>query len=618
MIAFPDIPGFFAGLKPIPRITVSEWADEYRYLAPESSAEPGRYRTDRTPYLRKIMDCLSVHEPYKEVFFEKGAQIGGTEAGTNFLGYIMHYAPAPVMFVQPTDELVKRTSKGRVDPLISACPELKEKVADVKSRDSKNTITQKSFDGGVLIMAGANSPAGLRSMPARYLILDEVDAYPLDLGGEGSPAKLAAARTRTFPNKKGFMVSTPTIEGISVIDAAFKKTDQNYYHVPCPHCGEYQKLVFEQLKWPEGKPEAVQYYCIHCGSEISERHKPTMLARGRWVPDNPDKSNPDKIGFHLNSLYSPLGWYSWREIAADWVDAQGDQNKLKTFINTTLAETWAERGEAPPYKNLHNRCEGYAINTAHEEVCFITAGVDVQKDRLEIEIVGWCADKRSYSIDYRVLDGDTGKADVWNKLADIVGETWSRADGVELGLKLMAVDSGYNTDHVYTFCRRFDVSRVIPVKGHDSLGMAVGKPTKIDYKPNGKRAGKISIWHVGVSYLKSSVYAALRLEKDSEGNPPPLYCHFPQYSENYFRGLTAEELVKHTVKGYPRYYWIKRYERNEPLDCRVYARAAATVVGLDRLKPEQIAAMGGISRTPSAPKTTSGQRKRRDGSIWDC
>ena len=269
---------------------------------------------------------------------------------------------------------------------------------------------QKSFDGGVLLFAGANSAAGLRSVPIRFLILDEVDAYPQDLDGEGSPIELAIARTRTFPNKKIYIVSTPTISGLSVIESEFLETDQNYYHVPCPYCGGMQPLTFSQLKWDEGRPETARYECVHCGARIEERHKVEMFAHGEWVASKPEKSNPDTIGFHLNSLYSPFGWQSWGEIAADFVKAKDNQSRLKVFVNTTLGETWAERGEAPPYKNLYNRRESYRTNSVPDDVCFITAGVDVQRDRLELEIVGWCADKRSYSIDYRVIDGADNQA----------------------------------------------------------------------------------------------------------------------------------------------------------------------------------------------------------------
>ena len=602
-----DIIGFYQGLRPIERITVSQWADKYRFLSPVSSAEPGRYRTSRTPYLRAIMDSLSVHDTHKKIVFVKAAQIGGTEAGTNFLGYCMHIAPSPTMFVQPTDEMVKRLSKGRIDPLIEMCPELQQRVAPSKSRDSNNTITQKSFSGGVLILAGANSAAGLRSVPIRNLVLDEVDAYPQDLDGEGSPIDLAMARTRTFPNHRVFMLSTPTIDGSSAIDREFKETDQNYYHVPCPVCGTMQPLVFANLKWEEGDPDSVKYQCAHCGELIAERHKIDMLANGQWVPSKPERVSPDVIGFHLNSLYSPYGWHSWRQIVRDFLVAKDNQSKLKVFVNTTLGETWAERGEAPPYKNLYNRRERYRIGQVPVDVCFLTAGVDVQRDRLELEIVGWCADKRSYSIDYRVLEGETAATKVWERLADVLSERWPRKDGTELPIRLMAIDTGYNTTHVYTFCRRYSADRVVPIKGQDHLGMAVAPPKSVDVTKSGKKVGKLRLWNVGVSFLKGELYAALRLERDENNVPPPNYCHFPQYDEHYFRGLTAEEQVKRIVRGYPKFQWVKRYERNEPLDCRIYARAAAVIVGLDRLSPERLAAIGGA--------VTSSKREARNSAI---
>ncbi|WP_298032142.1 phage terminase large subunit family protein [uncultured Alistipes sp.] len=607
-----DIIGFYQGLRPIERITVSQWADKYRFLSPVSSAEPGRYRTSRTPYLRAIMDCLSVHDTHKKIVFVKAAQIGGTESGTNFLGYCMHIAPAPTMFVQPTDEMVKRLSKGRIDPLIEMCPELQQRVAPSKSRDSNNTITQKSFNGGVLILAGANSAAGLRSVPIRNLVLDEVDAYPQDLDGEGSPIDLATARTRTFPNHKIFMLSTPTIEGASAIAREFAETDQNFYHVPCPHCGGMQPLVFANLKWDEGKPDTVKYKCTHCGELIAERHKVEMLANGLWVPSKPERVNPDVIGFHLNSLYSPYGWHSWKQIVRDFLAAKENQSKLKVFVNTTLGETWAERGEAPPYKNLYNRREQYKINEVPADVCFLTAGVDVQRDRLELEIVGWCADKRSYSIDFRVLDGDTAATKVWNKLADVLAERWPRKDGMEFPIRLMAVDTGYNTTHVYNFCRRYGADRVVPIKGQDHLGMAVSPPKSVDVTKAGKKVGKLRLWNIGVSFMKGELYAALRLEKDSDGTPPPNYCHFPEYDEHYFRGLTAEEQVKRIVRGYAKFQWVKRYERNEPLDCRIYARSAAVIIGLDRLTPKRLAAMGGAVAKKREPRNSESNGRSRD------
>lgn len=530
-----------------------------------------------------------------------------------------------MMMVQPTDTMIDRLSKTRIDPLIAACPELVRRVAAPKSRDGKNTISMKTFPGGVLILTGANSATALRSQPVRYLILDEVDGYPGDVGSEGSPVKLAIARTATFPNRKIFLISTPTVSGTSVIEQEFLNSDQNYYHVPCPHCGEKQKLVFANLKWDEGDPSSVRYACVHCGVLIEERYKFQMLEGGEWISENPDKAGSNTIGFHLNSLYSPYGWKSWETIVEEFLAAKNSPNDLKVFVNTVLGETWAERGDAPPFRNLYNRREDYRLNELPWDVCFLTAGVDVQKDRLELEIVGWCADKRSYSIDYRVLEGDTAAPAVWNALAGILQERWMRNDNVELPLRMMAIDTGYNTTHVYEFCRRYDRTRIIPVKGQDHLGMAIAPPKQVDVTRSGKRVGNIRVWNVGVSFLKSELYAMLRLEKDSEGTPPPNYCHFPQYGEHYFRGITAEEQVKKVVRGYPRYEWQKVYERNEPLDCRIYARAAAVVIGLDRLRPETISEMGRFSpQSTTVRKEVGGEsgtpprrKQRRKSPFWD-
>jgi len=621
-----EVEGFFQGLRPVEMITVSEWSDRYRFLSGISAAEAGRYRTDRTPFLRKIMDCLSAFEPYRKIVVMKGAQIGFSEAACNFIGYVMHIAPAPTLFVQPTDMMIARLSKTRIDPLIFACPELASRVAEPKSRDGKNTINMKTFPGGVLIMTGANSGSGLRSMPARNLILDEVDAYPQDVDEEGSPIDLAIARTRTFPNRKIMIGSTPTISGASAIEREFLETDRNYYHVPCPHCGEKQRLVFENLKWDEGKPETAAYVCVHCGCLIEERYKIQMFAGGEWIPEAPEKVNGEVIGFHISSLYSPYGWQSWADIARQFLESKSSQTKLKVFINTVLGETWAERGDAPEYKNLYNRRENYKLNELHADVCFITAGVDVQKDRVEVEIVGWCKDKSSYSIDYRVIEGDTADVHVWLKLGELMDERWKRPNGMGLPLRMMAVDSGYNTSHVYAFCRRFSPDRVVPVKGLDNLGMVFSAPKTVDITRSGKRVGHVRLYGVGSSFLKSELYSWLRLEKDENGAAPPCYCHFPQYAEHYFRGLTAEEQVKKVVKGYTVYEWQKKYERNEPLDCRVYARVAASIVGLDRLRPEHLEQIGGIATQAklnfaentdekSDESTSPGKTKRK--SIWE-
>lgn len=607
------IEGFIEGLKPIERLSVSEWADKYRMLDASASSESGKWRTSRTPYLKEIQDKLSDHDSTQEIIVMKGAQIGMTEAGCNWIGYIIDVSPAPTLMVMPTDDTVKRNSKIRIDPMIEATPRLRDKIAPSRSREGGNTTRQKDFPGGVLVMTGANSAVGLRSMPVARLFLDEVDGYELDLDGEGSPIDLAKARTRTFARKKVLMVSTPTIEGRSAIEGEFQNTDKRYFHVPCPHCGTLQILKWSNLRWVEGEPNTARYICDHCEQPIEERFKPRMLERGEWIPLAPEKSSSNKAGYHINSLYSPFGWYSWQQAAADWEDAQGDTNKLKTFINTVLGETWKEKGEAPPYENIYNRREVYRLNRPLREVCFITVGVDVQRDRLELEIVGWCKGKRSYSLDYRTIPGDTAGTAVWDKLNEVVNETWEREDGLVLPMKMMAVDTGFNTSHVYEFCRKHDATRVIPIKGSDKQQLMVTAPRQVDVTRSGKKIGKVKVWMVGVSLIKSELYGWLRLERAEDGTAPAGYCHFPQYEMPYFKGLTGEELqIKVNKRGYREYQWVKKYERNEPLDCRVYARAAASVVGIDRFNDEQMEKLAGTYTQRDKPK-----KEKKRSSFWD-
>ncbi len=606
-----DLDPFREGLRPVKRLLVSDWADANRILSPIAASEPGRWRTNRTPYLRKPMDCLSSYMSYEKVVFMKGAQIGATESANNWIGYIIDNAPGPTLMVQPTDDTAKRNSKMRIGTMIESCTALRDKVAKQKSRDGENTILQKNFPGGTLLMAGANSPSSLRSIPIKNLLLDEVDAYPYDLDGEGSPIDLATARTRTFARRKIFIISTPTIKGNSAIDREFEQTDQNYFFVPCPHCDNMHILQFENLKWDEGKPKTAQMVCPECGGFIDERFKTQMLDRGEWRPTRPDQASADIIGFHLSSFYSPYGWYSWAEIAADFIKASKDPAKMTTFVNTVLGEPQAETGEAPEWEKVYNRREDYKAGTVPADVCFLTCGVDIQKTWIELEIVGWCADKQSYSIDHRKLLGETILPDVWNELAGVVDETWTRTDGAEFSLSKMAIDTGYRTSEVHDFCRRFP-NQVIPIKGSDKQEMAITPPKQIDYNKHGKKIGKMKQWNVGVSQLKKELYSWLGIDRPDEGQPyPPCFCHFPQYDESYFRGLTAEKYIE------KKRMWVKYYERNEPLDIRIYARAAASICGLDRKKPAELKTIGRISeRKAEVKKVETKQNGFAGGSFW--
>ena len=616
---FDLIGAFFRGLKPTKRLTVSQWADENRVLSDRAASEPGRWRTDRTPYLREIMDSLSSFKGYQTISVMKGAQLGFTEVGLNWIGYVIDNDPSSMLMVMPTDSTLKRNVKNRINPMLEDTPCLARRFP-ASAKKSENTLDEKLFDGGVLFMAGANSPAGLRSMPIARVFLDEVDAYPRNLDGEGSPIELARARTRTFARRKIFMISTPTIQGASVIESEFQASDQRHFHVPCPHCGSFQDLKWEQIRWDvnkNGTPTRAWYECEHCHAEIKETAKPTMLANGRWIAHAPEHTNDETIGFHINSLYSPLGWYSWLDAAQEYVKALKDEEKMITFRNTVLGLPYATKSETVSWEILMNRRENYKLNLPPSEVVFITAGVDVQRDRIELEIVGWGRGRKSWSLDYRVLEGDTAGDAVWERLALIVrSETWQRADGVIMPLMMTAIDTGYNAQKVYEFVRRFDSSRVVAVKGNARADMMLSTPSRVDVSINGQRVGDCALWSIGVDFFKGALYGALRQHKNEHGHAPDDYCYFPQsgvYGENYFRGLTAEQLQEvKTNKGFIKHQWVKTYRRNEPLDCRVYATAAAAIVGMYQFNDQHYSNLE-RSYTPAPPK----REKKKTSDFWD-
>lgn len=610
---------FIDGMLPSERLSISEWADKNRYLDQRSSAEPGRWRTERTPYLREILDCLSNESPIREVVFQKGAQVGATEGGLNLVGYTIDHAPAPILFVQPTVEMAKRASKQRIAPMIEACPGLREKVKDPRARDSGNTMMQKDFPGGSLIVTGANSAVGLRSAPCKIQFLDEVDGYPGDVDGEGDPVSLAKARGRTFSRRKTFMASTPTVEATSKIARAYEGSDQRRFFVPCPDCGELQTLEFDRLVYDEKAPRNAKIACAHCGVLIDEKHKTKMLKAGKWIAKFPDEGRP--AGFHLSSLYSPAGWYSWTEIAKDWEEAKKDPAKLRGFVNTVMGETWKETGDAPDHARLFERRESYKIGTVPSGAIFLTAAVDVQKDRLECEVVGWGRDRESWSIDYRVFLGDTTQSDVWENIDKMLEEDFPRAGGGHVRLMGLGVDTGYNTQSVYLWCRKHARNkRVFPLKGRSSLSTIVGRPQYVDITRSGRTIKRgLQLWTVGTDVTKTELYNFLRLDAPKDGEAVEGFCHFPEYDEEFFKMLTAEEMVVKKRKGYDRVEWQKIRERNESLDIRVYNRAVTSILGMDRWderrwrKVEVDNGFGsGQRKRPLAKKDKKGQNRKSE------
>ncbi len=578
---------FFKGVEPDSYMSVSEWADKYRMLSGKSAAEPGRWRTSRTPYLKEIMDCLSPKSPIQKVVFMKGAQIGGTECGNNWIGYIMHKAPGPIMAVSPTVDMAKRNSRQRVDPLIEECSALKSVVSSPKSRDKGNTILSKDFQGGVLVMTGANSAVGLRSMPARYLFMDEIDGYPPDIDGEGDPILLAERRTATFSKrKKIFLVSTPTVKGLSNIEREFSTTDQRYYVVPCPFCHKFQRLVWNNIRSTEN---AVMYECEHCHSLIAEHYKTQMLANGFWQPSAP--SDGVTAGFHLSSLYSPVGWLSWKECVDIYEKSKKNPTLAQGFQNTILGETYEQESDAPEWQRLYEQRETYKIGVIPYGGLFLTAGVDIQKDRVECEVVAWGRQKQSWSVEYFVLDGDTAKPEVWKKLQNVLNKDYPHESGVTLPIRVMCVDSGYATQDVYSFVKNYSQAvwgssgarasqprTVVAIKGQSRDTAMLLSTSKADTKKKG-----LKVWNVSGPVIKTELYRWLRMQRVGEDASQFGRCHFPQYAEEYFKQLTAERQVVRIANGYPKPVWEKDpTRRNEALDCRVYARAAAAIYGLDR------------------------------------
>lgn len=582
-------------LTPERDLKLSEWADEYRLLASKTSSEPGAWRNARTPYLIEPMDCLSSGSPAEVVVMMFGTQTGKTETGNNWMGYVIHQAPAPMMTIQPTLNLAKRFSKHRLSSMIDEMPVLRALVAEKRSRDSANTTLMKDFPGGMLVIAGANSAADLRSMPCKYIFADEIDAYPFDVDGEGDPLALASKRSANFPRRKKLLTSTPTTKGFSRIEQALEQTDLRRFHVPCPHCHELQVLVWSNVRWdkePVHRPETAHYVCAHCGGIIEEGLKTWMLANGRWIAQFPGRGDGRQVGFHLSTLYSPLGWESWASLVRQFLEAKhaldaGDDTKMKTFVNTCLAETWEEQGDQVKPEGLQVRAEAYALRTVPLGGLVLTMSVDVQANRLEYKIKAWGRFEESWTIDYAVLWGDpsvTGEKSVWEDLARVITTPIKHAAGAELRVMACAVDSGgHHTHEVYQFARRHRGVGVFAVKGASQSGRPVlGKPTPVDVNARGEKIKKgAQLWLIGTDTAKSLIYGRLKVADAGPG-----CMHFSrELPGEYYEQLTSERMVTRYVKGRPRLEWIKPSgRRNEVLDLEVYAIAAAHKLQLNRYK----------------------------------
>ena len=591
----------FAVLQPPPDLALSEWADRFRRLSSEASAEPGRWRTSKAPYQKEIMDAIT-DIGIKKVVVMSAAQVGKTDAMIlNPIGYYIHYEPSPIMVLQPTIQMAETFSKDRLSPMLRDTPVLTDRVND-KSRNSGNTILQKIFPGGHVTMVGANSPSSLASRPIRILLADEIDRYPATAGSEGDPLFLAAKRLTTFWNRKEVDVSTPTIKGLSRIEVEYENSSRGEWNAPCPCCGELQPLVWGNVDYDKNDLSEIRYVCEKCGVISSEAEWKEHFAEGKFIHEDPE--NPVK-GFHLNTLASTLT--TWKEVVEKFIEAneevkKGNVQMMKVWTNTEMGQTWEEDGESVDDEELLSRREYYSCEVP-EEVLYLTAGVDTQDDRFEIEVVGWGPEYESWGIKYAAIYGDLHGDRIWEELDTFLAQTFTKEDGTKLKIICTCMDEqGHFTNAVRKFCKARFHRKVFAIRGSNNSAAAyIQKPKK------GNRE-KAYVFEIGVDTGKSWLMDRLKLEK-----PGPGYCHFPLeqgkgYNEKYFKGLTSEKKVLRYKMGRPYFAWELKdkgeHKRNEPLDCRNYATAAIEITQLPLKKPEE-------KKTAAAGAATVRRRKKR-------
>ncbi|HRJ90085.1 MAG TPA: phage terminase large subunit family protein [Pyrinomonadaceae bacterium] len=577
-------------------LTCSEWAEKYRYVSPERSARPGRWDNSVVPFLTEIMDAASSPE-VRRVVFMKSSQVAGSEFLVNYVGYRIQTSPTMIIYCAESEDKAKGWTFESFDPTVEATPELRRRITALKGTEDNNQ-KRKKFPGGILNIVYASSAAQLSSRPAEVVILDEVDACVEN--AEGSPLTLLEARTKTFhETKKVILVSSPRDKETSVIEPEYEDSDKRSYYVPCPHCGEYQTLNWANVRWDE-EPLDAYYVCDENGCVIEQFEKDQMLRDGFWKAEKPFRGS---AGFKINELYSPFT--NWGSMAEAFLKAKKNPTVLKTFVNTSLGETWEESGEKIEYADLKFAQEDYPAEVP-DGVLVLTAGVDVQGNRLECEVVGWGYDHENWSIDYRVFPGDPSESEVWDDLKEYLIREFDGTDGKTFKVKAAIIDSGYLANEVYKFCRANAQRRFWAGKGLSTPGnpIAPRKPSIV-----GKE--KYRVYGIGTSAAKDVIFAQLRKQTSPEGDDVdaygggPGYCHFPSdRAPEYFKGLCAEKKYTKFIRGRSTTYYGKVSEnaRNEPLDLRVYNLAAYQILNPD-LKSFAAALKRRSSADPSKNKT---------------
>ena len=564
--------------RPPPQIPVSEWAARYRHLTSESSAEPGQWRNERAPHLILPMDYLSPYSETRRVVCKFSAQSGKTEVLLNFIGFIIDCDPGPILAIQPNIEpMAERFSKQRIAPMLTACPTLAEKVGPAKSRQSGNTILEKHFPAGVLFIGGANSPAGLASMPIRYFLGDEIDRW--EVTREGDALSLARERLETYRanrQEKELLVSSPTYDDLG-ISVEYKLCERQYErHLRCEHCGETQFPRLKHFNWDDGQPQSVRYICEHCGAEHPARDQRRLKQFGEWV--RVKDAGEESVGFWMNRWSSPFS--RWEDVVSKWIGAGSDPAKRQVVTNTSFCEGWEGDGERIEAHQLEARCEDYAAAPAG--VLAITLGADVQIDRIEVEIVGWgfnAGRLESWSLGYEVLVGEPTSPEVYAELAEVWRTPWEHERGGHLAPICLCIDSGNWSKHIYDWVKSQRNARIIPIKGASAFGADVLAGSEKDRRRRALkrlRDGRPPEL-LGVSQIKRLIQRHLAAAPGQYG-----YCHFPKgRSREYFDQLTGERLMVEQRRGKPpTQAWQRVHPQVEALDCRVYAYAALLLSGV--------------------------------------
>jgi phage terminase large subunit GpA-like protein len=574
-----------SGIRPPIRRTVAEWADAERILGANEGPYPGPWRTERAPYLREPMEACSLTAPAERVTVRGSAQTGKTMIAINLVGQIAAESPTSVLMVVPSVDEARNFNREKLQPLIENSPAVRRKVMPVQRADEAGSTTMvKRFAGGSVELTGANSSKGLQMRTKRVILMDEVSEFPWDVDNRGDPVAMAETRALTYRKRKQAKIiktSTPGTEGACRISAAYDESSRGVWHVPCPHCGDYQPLIFENLRWERGKPETAAYPCQACGTMIEEAEKAEMNARGRWVHERPELRDVH-AGYDINSMFSAM--VTWAYVAERREASEGDLKEDKVFTQQVLGRPYANRHDVVPHQILWERRTDWPPGRIPEWVVFLEGATDVQGDRLEWAVWGFDRNWGQTWVDGGILMGDPRQPEVWAKHDEVMGRVWLDAWDRPRAARSWGLDTGFLTQSVYAYCRRH-VGRVDPVvmalDGRPKWGEPpIGAPRMREVDFNGKKLDSIPLWPVGTYDLKDEVMACMRATEagpDKDGVWPAGAMRFPSMLDlGFFEQLTAEVCIERQNRaGYRLREWVKVRARNEQLDLAVYCRALA-------------------------------------------